>query len=457
MMERGRTMAAVALALAALGAGAAPSLAQDAGTGDIPFEMYQLDNGLRVILAPDPASTAVAVNLWYNVGSRVERPGRSGFGHLFEHLMFQGSENVERGEHMRRIERAGGSLNASITEDRTNYFQTVPPDRYNLALWLESDRMRSLQITEENMRREVEVVKEERRLGVDNSPYGSSFLQAMYYAPYDSTTCFAYAHSVIGSMEDLDAAQLEDVQAFFEAYYMPNNAALTLVGDFDVTEARSLIQEYFGPIAAGTPPPAVECRDAFRGLPSRQTVADGNATLPAFIASYGAVQAGHEDSHALTLLASILGQGESSRLNERLVRQEQAALQAQVFSSLRRDGPGLMVVLAIANQGVEADRLGELIGEEIARIRNEGITAEELEKAKNRYRASTIRGRQTVMGRAEALQWSNHFLGDPGAIRTQLERAMAVTADDIRRVAARYLTDQNRAVIVTQPVTGTED
>jgi zinc protease len=457
MMERGRTMAAVALALAALGAGASPSPAQDAGTGDIPFEMYQLDNGLRVILAPDAASTAVAVNLWYNVGSRVERPGRSGFGHLFEHLMFQGSENVERGEHMRRIERAGGSLNASITEDRTNYFQTVPPDRYNLALWLESDRMRSLQITEENMRREVEVVKEERRLGVDNSPYGSSFLQAMYYAPYDSTTCFPYAHSVIGSMEDLDAAQLEDVQAFFDAYYMPNNATLTLVGDFNVAEARSLIQEYFGPIAAGTPPPAVECRDAFRGLPSGQTVADGNATLPAFIASYGAVQAGHDDSHALTLLASILGQGESSRLNERLVRQEQAALQAQAMSSLRRDGPGLMVVLAIANQGVEADRLGELIGEEIARIRDEGITAEELEKAKNRYRASTIRGRQTVMGRAEALQWSNHFLGDPGAIRTQMERAMAVTADDIRRVAARYLTDQNRAVIITQPVAGTED
>jgi zinc protease len=317
--------------------------------------------------------------------------------------------------------------------------------------------MRSLQITEENMRREVEVVKEERRLGVDNSPYGASFMQALYYAPYDSTTCFAYAHSVIGSMEDLDAAQLEDVQAFFDAYYMPNNATLTVVGDFDPSEARSLIAEYFGPIPAGTAPPAVECRDAFRGLPTRQVEEDRNATLPAFIASYGAVRADHEDSHALTLLSSILGQGESSRLHERLVREEQAALQAQVMSSLRRDGPGLVVVLAIANQGVEAERLGALIGEEIARIRDEGVTAEELEKAKNRYRASTIRGRQTVMGRAEALQWSNHFLGDPGALRTQMERAMAVTADDIRRVAARYLTDQNRAVVITQPAAATED
>jgi zinc protease len=458
MPERGRTLVAMALATVAIVAAATTSAAQQPrAAGDIQYEMYQLDNGLRVILAPDPVSTAVAVNLWYNVGSRVERPGRSGFGHLFEHLMFQGSENVERGEHMRFVERAGGSLNASITEDRTNYFQTMPPNRYNLALWLEADRMRSLQITEENMRREIEVVKEERRRGIDNSPYGTSFLQAMFYAPYDSTTCFAYAHSVIGSLEDLDAAQLEDVQAFFEAYYMPNNATLTVVGDFDAAEARSLIAEYFGPIPAGTPPPPVECRDAFRGLPSRQTVPDQNATLPAFIASYGAVRADHEDSHALTLLGSILGQGESSRLNERLVREEQAALQAQAMTMLRRDGPGLMVVLAIANQGVEPDRLERLLGEEIARIRDEGVTAEELEKAKNRSRASTVRGRQSVMGRAEALQWHNHFLGDPGAMRTQMEGLMAVTNEDIRRVAGRYLTDQNRAVIITQPASATED
>jgi zinc protease len=444
---------------AAVAATAAPQAAAQgaAQPGDIPFEMYEMENGLRVILAPDPASTAVAVNLWYNVGSRVERPGRSGFGHLFEHLMFQGSENVERGEHMQRIERAGGSMNASITEDRTNYFQTMPPNRYNLALWLEADRMRSLQITNENMRREIEVVKEERRLGVDNSPYGSSFLQAMFYAPYDSTSCFAYAHSVIGSMEDLDAAQLEDVQEFFDSYYMPNNATLTVVGDFDRDEARSLIQEYFGGIPAGTPPPPVECRDPFRGLPVRLEVPDPNATLPMFLASYGAVRADHEDSHALTLLASILGQGESSRLNERLVREEQAALQAQTMTMLRRDGPGLMVVLALANQGVDPDWLEQLIGDEIARIRDEGVTAEELDKAKNRSRASTLRGRQTVMGRAEALQWHNHFLGDPGAIRSQMEGLMRVTAEDIRRVAGRYLTDQNRAVVIAQPASATED
>jgi len=432
---------------------AVPAAAQQpAQAGDIRFETYEMENGLRVILAPDPASTAVAVNLWYDVGSRHERRGRSGFGHLFEHLMFQGSERVERGQHMQLVERAGGSLNASITEDRTNYFQTLPPDRYNLALWLESDRMRSLQITQENMRREIEVVKEERRLRVDNSPYGTSQLQALYYAPYDATTCFAYGHSVIGSMEDLDAAQLRDVQEFFDLYYAPNNATLTLAGAFDPAEARALIQQYFGGIPRAADPPAVDCNDPFRNLPTRETVEDTNARLPAFWASYGGVAAGHDDSYALSLLAGIIGQGESSRLHLRLVQQEQAAVGTGMFGLFRR-GPGLVVVQAIANQGVTPERLEQLVDEEIDRIRREGVTAEELEKAKNRYRSSQVMGRQTVMGRAEALQWHNHFLGNPGAIGTEMQRYMAVTREDIQRVANQYLVANNRAVIITQPAT----
>jgi zinc protease len=441
------------LAVGLVLAGALPAGAQQAvQAGDIPFETYRLDNGLRVILAPDPGSTAVAVNLWYDVGSRHERPGRSGFGHLFEHLMFQGSENVERGQHMQLVERAGGGLNASITEDRTNYFQTLPPDRYNLALFLEADRMRSLQITEENMQREVEVVKEERRLRIDNSPYGLTQLQAFYYATYDSTTCFPYAHSVIGSMEDLDAAELPDVQQFFNTYYAPNNATLTVVGQFDAAEARQLIQQYFGDIPGRAAPPPVECTDPFRHLPQRQTIEDTNARLPDLWFAYGAVSAGHEDSYALSLLASILGQGESSRLHERLVRDERAALAAMSFATLRR-GPGLFMVRSVANQGVDVARMEQLLDAEIERVRTGGVTADELEKAKNRYRANTVRGRQSTMGRAEALQWHNHFLGDPAAIRTEMERYMAVTQDDIRRVANQYLTAQNRAVLITQPVT----
>jgi len=443
-------------ALALLPFAGAPAAAQEAPRpGDIPHEVYRLDNGLRVILAQDRTLPVVAVNVWYDVGSRNERPGRSGFGHLFEHLMFQGSENVARGEHMQMVQRAGGNLNASITEDRTNYFQTLPPDRYNLGLWLESDRMRSLQITHENMRREIEVVKEERRLRIDNAPYGTSQLQVFYYAAYDSTTCFPYAHSVIGSMEDLDAAELRDVQDFFRTYYAPNNATLTLVGDFDAAEARALIQEYFGGIPSGHQPEAVQCTEPFAHLPVRRTIHDGNATLPALWISYGGVSASDPDSYALALLATILGGGESSRLHQRLVRQEQAAVQAQSFASRRR-GPGLFGVIAIANQGAEPARLEALIDEEVARIHRDGVTAAELERAQNQMRAQAVRGRQSAMGRAEALQWFAHFHGDPGALRTDLDRFMAVTREDVQRVARRYVVNDNRALIVTQPGTGQE-
>jgi zinc protease len=422
--------------------------------GEIPFERYELANGLRVILAPDPTSTAVAVNLWYDVGSRHERRGRSGFGHLFEHLMFQGSDNVERGQHMQMVERNGGSLNASITEDRTNFFQTLPPDRYNLALWLESDRMRSLQVTEENMRREIEVVKEERRLRIDNAPYGTSQLQAFYYAPYDSTTCFPYAHSVIGSMDDLNAAQVEDVRNFFNTYYAPNNATLTVVGSFDAAEAKQLIQQYFGSIPRGMQPEPVQCTEPFRHLPVRQTVDDPNAQLPAIWMSFAGVPAGHPDSYALSMLGSILGQGETSRLNERLVRTDRAALTVQALPAHRRD-PGILLLFAVSNQGIEPARLEQLVDEEIAKIRDGGVTTDELEKAKNRYRSDAIFGRQSVMGRAEALQWHNHFLGDPGAIRTEMEHSMAVTSADIQRVAREYLQPEKRSVIITRPAAAT--
>jgi zinc protease len=443
-----------------LGAGALGGLApldvQGQVPGDIPFESHELDNGLKVILAPDPNATAVAVNLWYNVGSRHEPAGRSGFAHLFEHLMFQGSEHVGEGEHFQYVERAGGNLNASITEDRTNYFQSLPPERMNLALWLEADRMRSLQITEEAMKREVEVVKEERRLTFDNAPYGGTQLQAYYYAPYDSASCFAYAHSVIGSMEDLDAAELPDVQAFFDLYYSPNNATLTVSGAFDPQVALGFVRDYFGDIPRGIDPPEVRCEDPFNHLPVEMEIQDPNAQLPAVWISYGAVPRAHPDGPALSVLGQILGSGQSSRLNQRLVRQDQVALQAGAFATLRL-GPGLFTLLAVANQGVETDALLAAIDEEVERVRREGVTQEEVERARNQVRASTILSRQTVMGRAEALQSANHFYGSPEAIRTQVEAVEGVTPEDVLRVANEYLTLGNRAVVRTRPGTGQED
>jgi predicted Zn-dependent peptidase len=294
------------------------------------------------------------------------------------------------------------------------------------------------------------VVKEERRLRIDNAPYGSSSLAAAYEVPYNSESCFAYGHNVIGSMDDLNAAELADVQDFFNTYYAPNNATLTVVGDFDIAQARQMIGEYFGDLRRGTPPPAVQCERPFSHLPVRRLIEDQNANLPALFSSYGMPDAASADVYALALLGDILGSGESSRLHQRLVKQERAALQVQSSANIRR-GPGLFTTLAIPNQGVPVERVEALITEEIEKVRRSGITADELAKAKNRYRARAIFGRQTALGKAEALQYFAHFHGDPAAYQAVFDRYMAVTRDDVRRVANQYLTPQNRAVVLTQP------
>jgi zinc protease len=417
------------------------------------IEQYELANGLTVILAPQPIATAVEVSVWYDAGSRREPLGRSGFAHLFEHLMFQGTENVEPGQHFQMISRAGGTNNAYLIVDNTAYFQTLPPDRYNLGLWLEADRMRSLRITEENMRREIEVVKEERRRSFENAPYGMSRLEAWFYMPYDSVGCFGYAHSQIGSQEDLDAATLEDVQQFFDAYYVPNNATLTLAGAFDPREARPLIERYFGDIPRSADPPPVVCNDPFRQLPVRGTVEDANATLPAVMYTYGTVPANDPDADALNLLTSILSTGQSSRFNQRLVRQEQAALQVSGFT-WERLGPGLVWIFGVANQGVDVDVVERLLDEEIDRVKREGVTQAELDRARNNFRATTLRGMQNAGGLAEQIQWANQYFGDPRASELRMNRLMQLTPEDLRRVANRYLTPENRAVVITVPATG---
>ena len=449
MLQPNRTGRLIAVLLA-LAAAPAASPAQQRTAVDIPFEKYTLDNGLRVILAPDPTLPAVAVDVWYDVGSRNERQGRTGFAHLFEHMMFEGSQNVARGEHLSLLLTAGAAnLNGTTNEDRTNYYQVVPPSRLNLALWLEADRLRSLNVTAEQLRVQQEAVKEEKRMRMDNVPYVSSIQHARYTGSY-APGCFPYAHTVIGSMEDLNAADISDVQAFFRTYYAPNNAVLSIAGDFDPAQAKRLVQEYFGDIPRGSAAPAVECAEPFAHLPARDTIRDPNATLPAVQAVYGTVEAGHPDSYALQLLGSILGSGESSRIQQRLVRGEKAA-QTAFAGAVTRRGPGLFATLAIANQGVAPDRLEQLLGEEIAKVRDRGVTAAELERAKNRYRAQAVRGLQTSIGRAEALNRYEVFMGDASLIRTDLDRYMAVTREDVQRVARKYLDPQNRLVVVTLP------
>jgi zinc protease len=451
---RRRSSSSALAALLLLGA-TSPLAGQSVGSA-LEFEEYYLANGLRVVLAPEHSVPVVNVNLWYRVGSRDEPPGLTGFAHLFEHMMFEGSANVAKGEHHTYIERAGGSHNATVNTDRTLYFQTVPANRLNLVLWLEADRLRSLDVSQFNLDNQRDVVKEEKRRGVLNQPYTRSFLEALYMQAYDAETCFAQGHMPIGHMEDLDAATLEDVRRFHEVYYKPNNGTLVVAGDFEPAVAKALIEEYFGDIASGADPPPVECRDAFGHLPVRHVQPDPHATIPAIIFSYGAVERNHGDAPALDLLARILGEGEASRLHQRLVQREQAALDVGSFPDFRVD-PGVVVFLGIANQGVEIEELERLLEEEIARVREEGVTDAELTRARNQYLAGRAFGQQTVMGLAEALQHAVFYYDDPAAVDRIPQLYEAVTTADIRRVARRYLDPRNRATVIAQPAPATEE
>jgi len=423
-----------------------------AQAGRIAFEQFTLPNGLRVIYSEDHSTPVVSVDVWYEVGSRNERPGRSGFAHLFEHMMFQGSAHIKKAEHNKLIERAGGDFNGSTAEDRTNYWETVPSNRLNLALWAEADRMRSLAITEENFENQRQAVKEERRLRVDNQPYQAAFTDGLVW-PFDSTSCFPYAHTVIGSLADLDAAKLPDVQAFFDTYYSPNNATLVVVGDFVPSELRSLVNQYFAGALSHAVPEAPRCEATTAGsAPKRREVHDAQANLDALLRMYRIPEHRHADTPALELLNIILGQGESSRLNVAVVRRDKAAVAAGAilnpFGS--RNGPGIWVAYGIVNQGVSADRMDTLIGAQLDSIRVNGITPAELEKAKNALRAGLIANRETTLGKAEELHHYLTFHNSIDEINTDLDRLLAVTIDDMKRVANTYLAPGNLTLVIVR-------
>jgi len=422
-----------------------------AQAGRVAFEQFTLPNGLRVIYSEDRSTPIVTVNLWYEVGSRNERAGRSGFAHLFEHMMFQGSAHVKKTEHNQLLERAGADFNGSTAEDRTNYYETVPSNRLNLALWLEADRMRSLAITEENFENQRQAVKEERRLRVDNQPYQGAFTDGLTW-PFDSTSCFPYAHTVIGSMADLDAAKLADVQAFFDTYYAPNNATLVVVGDFNPAELRSLVNQYFAGIPSHAAPEAPRCDVTAGKGPQRREVKDPKANLDAVLRIYRVPEHRNPDTGALELLDMILGQGESSRLNVSVVRRDKAAVATgsllNPFGS--RNGPGVWVTYGIVNQGVAADRIDSLLAAQLDTIRANGVTAAELEKAKNLLRAGFIANRETTMGKAEELHHYLTFHASIDEINTDLERVLAVTLDDLKRVAGKYLDPNNLTVVIVR-------
>lgn len=433
----------------------APRLAHASDGVDIELTTveYTLENGLRLVVVPDDAAPTVAVALYYDVGSRNEVPGRSGFAHLFEHMMFQGSANVPKAGHFTEIARNGGSMNGTTSQDRTNYFQILPSDRLELALWLESDRMMSLAITEENFENQRQVVKEERRQRIDNQPYGPARL-AFDELVYDA---WEYEHSVIGSMDDLDAAELSDVQEFFDLYYAPNNAVMVIAGDVEPTHALELVTTWFGDVPAGVEPPPVEIIEQPRTAMRTASIVDNLAAQPAAFLAWIIPPAPAPENDALEVLATILAGGESSRLYDRLVRRDQIALSVSGWVSGRR-GPDTLAIQYLTRGGDPRPVL-DAVREEVARIREDGVTDDEIATARRLLLRDAVASVEGNLGRALTVGRDTLYYDDPDAINDLAERLDAVDAEAVRDAATRWLIDENLAALFvdTDELNASED
>lgn len=410
------------------------------------YEEHTLGNGLDIITYEDHSTPIARVEVWYHVGSKNEREGRTGFAHLFEHLMFQGSANVAPEEHGSIISRAGGFSNAYTSEDVTVYFETVPANYLETVLWLEADRMRSLDVSEENFLSEREVVKEERRVRYESPPYGDIF-EILFQNAFD---VHPYRHTPIGSMEDLDRATVADVRDFWSTYYVPSNAHLIVAGDFDTEAALSWVGEYFGSIPAGSgPPPRVEIREPERNEERRVEV-EKAVPLPAYLAGYFIPEDGHPDSYPLVVASMILAEGRSSRIYQSLVYDKQLALEADSAAGIRED-PNLFYSILIMNQGVTPEEGEAALEAEYQRMMEEPVTDEELEKARNQLRSSYILGRESIADKAGALGHAAVIHNDPSTADSELQLLLAVTKEDIMRVVSKYLQPENRTVVIVRP------
>jgi zinc protease len=444
-------LAVGALVISGSMAAAKEKPAATAGTIRLNFKDMKLKNGLRVIIAEDHAAPVISLALTYNVGSRNERQGRTGFAHLFEHMMFKGSENVGSGEHMLLVYNNGGSLNGSTSEERTNYFEQLPANQLDLALFLESDRMRTLPsvITKENLDNQRSTVQEERRQGLDNQPYGKSnekFQETMY----DN---FAYKHSVIGSMDDLSAATVDDVKEFFRIYYAPNNAVLSLVGDFKTAAALAKIKKYFESIPSQPAPAAVDTTEPQQNAERRFSVDDPLARVPQLVMGYKGIVGNTPDIYAMRVLSQALATGQSSRLYQRLVKEKELVTSISGRVDEKR-GVGGYQLMAMLVPGKKFADVEAVINEEIARLQKEPIADWELEKAKNSARRSSIQALQSTLGTAMMLGQYAVFYNDPNLINTQFQKIAAVTKADVQRVANKYLKIENRTVCQTNPKAG---
>ena len=415
----------------------------------IKFSDVKLKNGLRVIVSEDHTAPTVSVAVTYNVGSADEKARRTGFAHLFEHMMFKGSENVGPGEHPALIFANGGTMNGTTNQDRTLYFETLPANQLELALFLEGDRMKSLDINKDNLNNQRAAVQEERRLRVDNQPYGQLFEKTGEQA-YDNP---AYHHSIIGSMEDLNAASVDDVATFFKTYYAPNNAVLTIVGDLDTKKTMALVEKYFGGIARQPDPKRPDLTEPPHTAERRSTIDDPLARLGRVDISYIIPPANSPDSAALDVLTDILSTGRSSRLNQVLVREKQLATAAFAGNQDTR-GPGLYEIGAMVAPGKTPADVETAIYDVLDKVKAGPIAPWEIEKAQNAMRRQQAQAVTSSLQRAIQLGEYALFYNDPNLINTRIDRILKVTAADVQRVAQKYLTKQNRSVIIEMPKAG---
>ena len=412
----------------------------------IDFTEYELDNGLKVILHQDESTPIVAVSIMYEVGGKNSFEGRTGFAHFFEHLLFEGTENLERGEIDDLIEGAGGMLNANTSLDRTYYYEVLPSNQLALGLWIESERLLHARVQMEGVETQREVVKEERRQSYDNRPYGTLTME-LYKRAFKE---HPYKDPNIGYMEDLNSAEIEDFQNFYRTFYVPNNAILSIAGDIDIEETKALVDKYFSDIPRGEEPPSIDIVEAPLGGEVRDTVYD-KVPLPALVMGYRTVERTNPDYYAISMMNQVLSQGQSSRLNKSLVDEQELAVQVGSFPSSNQD-PGLAIAFALARPGTEdLTPLENAFEAEIERMQTELITDRELEKLRTQIQVDAISGYGSVAGIAESLANNEMFLGDANLINTETQRYLDVTKEDIRRVAKEYYTPDNRVVLYWLP------
>lgn len=411
----------------------------------IKFEEYTLENGMHVILHQDKTTPIVAVTILYHVGSKNEDPERTGFAHFFEHLLFEGTENIARGEFDTYVVSAGGTLNANTSQDRTFYFEILPSNELELGLWLESERLLHAKILQEGVDTQREVVKEEKRQRVDNQPY-ATFATEMFKRAF---AVHPYNWVPIGSMDHLNAATLEEFMDFYRKFYVPNNATLSIAGDIDIEQTKVLIEKYFADIPRGNDVVQPSIVEPEMTAEIRDMVYD-NIQLPAAFIGYRVPGESNPDSYALEMITRVLSRGGSSRFNQRLVEKDKSALQVFAFPYTLEQG-GLFINLAIANMGFSPEDLEKAMEEEVAKLQTELISEEEFQKIQNQVENDFVQSNSSMAGIAETLANYHVYFGDANLINTEIERYRKVTREDIKNAANKYLQKNNRVVLYYLP------